>query len=215
MSRATGQFIDFDDARKSDTEPDSSGSAGDQIKSGDIGAPEPDHGIESEFIEPSTIRIDADPDGPKRTRDGRIDGRTKQARATRQTKSSDLDGLSIKDLLIGIHAFGASMTGIPELEIDEAEGKKLGDAVTTLSGIYGHTISPKTAAWVNFAAACGVIYGPRFIAYNERVKAEKASKPSKPGPVVVNRPPPTSGPPPKADQFPTPSQMWGEPLEGF
>ena len=213
MSTAVGKFID---ERESDTESNSSGPGGDQ--SGTIAPPEAGgREPEFEYIEPSTVRIDADPDEPKRTRDGRIDGRSKQARQNRQKVSGDLKGLSIKDLLIGIHSMGAALTGIEELELDDEEAKKLADATQELGNIYGHSISPKTMAWTNFAAACGVVYGPRIIAYRERIKQEKAKNPAlptKPGPVpVANKQAP--GPSPKVDPFPTPTQMWPEAFEGF
>jgi hypothetical protein len=224
MSDKTGKFFDVI-AGEPDTKPDTSGSDVDKGQGGEIGGPEPEREIEFEYIEPSAIRIDGDPGEPKRTRTGRIDGRSKQARAARKTESRDIEGLSIKDLLIGIHAFGASITGVEELEIDEAEGKKLGDAVTQLSSIYGHTISPKTAAWVNFASACGVIYGPRFIAYNARMKNEKAAKPgpvgvppNKTGPAPAGRPTPLPGGPMNnttAPRFPNPTEVWNEALEGW
>ena len=113
MPDETGKFFELPNG-KPDTKRDPSGSEGDQNKSGEIGGPEPERSIEFEYIEPSALRIDGDGDTPKRTRDGKLDGRSKQARAARKTESRDLEGISIKDLLIGIHAFGASMTGIEE-----------------------------------------------------------------------------------------------------
>jgi hypothetical protein len=114
------------------------------------------------------------------------------------------------------------------LEIDEAEGKKLGDAVEELGKIYGHTINPKTAAWVNFAAAAGVVYGPRFVAYRERMKRESAEKP-KTAAATNLRPTTNAAPDLEAavrrhsasnaaragNEIPNPSQFWNEPLEGW
>lgn len=221
MSAAIGKFIDESESDgKPDSQPNLDGNSGHKVESGKngIGAPEPESEPAVEFIEPSAIRIDGESgEQPRRTRDGRIDGRSKQARTTRKTESGDLSGLSIKDLLIGIHSMGAALTGMEELEIDDAEAKKLADATTELGKIYGHSISPKTLAWTNFAAACGVVYGPRIIAYRERVKQEAAKRTPKstPGPIPVNNtrqaPPPTQAAPPK---FPTPSDMWPEAYEG-
>jgi hypothetical protein len=213
MSSATGKFIDITDAnREPTTQRDDGENRGDTRESDrpTIGGPE-DSRIEAEFIEPASIPIGGIGDTePRRTKRGTVDRRTKAGRGTEKVSSAvGLEGLSIKDLLIGIHAFGASISGIEELEIDEAEGKKLGDAVEELSRIYGKTISPKTMAWTNFAAALGVVYGPRIMAYRVRMEKEQAmgNTAPKPGPQPVPRnrqdTPPAPGP------LPTPSEFYG------
>jgi hypothetical protein len=220
MSSGANKFVSIDDAnRESSSESDTSRSGRNQSESSTdrIGAPEPPEPIEAEYIDPTAVPIGNE---PRRTRDGRIDGRTKSGRARREKVSQTVgvEGLTIKDLLIGIHSMAAGLTGIPECEIDENEAKKLGDSLEELGKIYGKSISPKALAWTNFSAALGVVYGPRFVAYQARIKEEKAAKP---GPKIVQnvnatqRVPPTNAPPPKADQHPTPSQFWSEPYEGF
>jgi hypothetical protein len=212
MSQPSGKFISIDDAGKSDSEPNPVGNSDDQSKSGKtgIGEPEPEHAIDAEYIEPSAIRIDDDIDGPRRTRSGRIDGRSKQARAAREAKPGNLSGLSVKDLLIGICSSLQVMTGIPEFEIDDDEAKIVGDACVELGKVYGSTISPKVLAWSNFAAALGRVGGTRVVAYQARIRNERASKP---GPVRVDKTKPASAP--AASKFPTPGEMWQEPLEGW
>lgn len=221
MSSPSGKFISIDDAnRESVTGLNDGGTTSDSSKGGNdsIGGPE-DTRIEAEYVEPASIPI-ADygtdtGDSPRRTKRGTIDRRTKAGRqGSTVSPSVGFEGLSIKDLLIGIHAFGASISGIEELEIDETEGKKLGDAVEELSKIYGKTINPKTAAWVNFAAAAGVVYGPRIIAYRARMESETKAAPAtapKPGPQPVNKKPAEKPLP----QFPTPSDFWSESLAGY
>jgi hypothetical protein len=219
MSSEIGKLINFDTDGKSGNKSDNDGSEGDSsstIRPPERVAPS----FEYEPIEPGAVRIDSlDSDGgTRRTKSGKIDRRTLRGKKE-VSPAVGVDGISIKDLLIGIHAFGASITGIEELEIDDTEGKKLGDAVEELGKIYGKTINPKTAAWVNFAAACGVVYGPRFVAYRERMKKETAEKKSLPRvgpqPAPIQRTPPAQAPPAKGNEFPTPSQYWSEVAEGW
>lgn len=185
MSGKTDEPVNIDANRKPDVGTDSERARGDQSSHNDdgIAPPEPRIQLEYEPIEPGAVRIDSDGAGTRRTKTGRIDRRTRAGRtgSTEEKVSGDLSGLSIKDLLIGIHSMGAAFLGIEELEIDETEAKKMGDALTELGNVYGKTISPKTMAWTNLAAACGMVYGPRIVAYRERLKHE----PKKVGPQKV------------------------------
>lgn len=221
MPSEIGKFFD-EPERESVVKPDSNGSDGDKTTSNGISS-----GISSdspeafawEPIEQSTVRIDdTGNDGIRLTKSGRPDRRTKSARTKGEKVSTDLGGLSIKDLLITIASGLQGFTRIEEFEIDEGEAQGLADATQELGKIYGHSISPKALAWTNFAAALGKIAGPRVIAYQARMKVEKAARGHgaipKPGPVPVGnivRSEPTK----IETRFPTPSQVWPEAFEGF
>jgi hypothetical protein len=123
-------------------------------------------------IEPATITIEPEQfEGGKRRGGGRPKG-SKNATGKQSTKevSQDLSGL-----LLSAHAMLAAIVKTPELEIDEAEAKRLGDAVARVNREFGVQImSPKTAAVVNLIMAAGTVYGPRVIAMKNNSKRRKA-----------------------------------------
>jgi hypothetical protein len=125
------------------------------------------------LIEPATITIEPEQfEGGKR-RGGRPKG-SKNATGKQSTKevSQDLSGL-----LLSAHSMLAALIKTPELEIDEAEAKRLGDAVARVNREFGVQImSPKTAAVVNLIMAAGTVYGPRIIAVKNNSKRRKAEK---------------------------------------
>ena len=154
---------------------------------------------EYEPIEPGVERIDTAGNdtagtGGRRTKSGRIDRRTRAGRTgtpPEKEVSGNLGKLSIQELLMGIHSMGAFFLGIEELELDDQEAKKMGEAVTELGNVYGKSISPKTMAWANLASVCGMVYGSRLIAYRHRINS--MPKPViQPGPQKV---PPRPAPP--------------------
>lgn len=64
---------------------------------------------------------------------------------------------------------------VKELEIEPPEAKKISDAVLRINELYSGIVLPEKAlAWVQLAIACGTVYGPRMVAYNQRIKKEKA-----------------------------------------
>lgn len=71
----------------------------------------------------------------------------------------------------------AAITKTPELELEEAEAKRLGEAVARVNACYGNFIfTEKQMAWFNLVMAGGSIYGPRFVAYNLRTRKEREEK---------------------------------------
>lgn len=81
---------------------------------------------------------------------------------------------------VGVHKMLALMTGIPELEIGDDEGKILAEAMTAVSREYGVAVSGKTAASMQMLAACAMVYAPRALAFTARVKAAKPKVPPPP-----------------------------------
>ena len=112
-------------------------------------------------------------------------------------KTSAASETSVKGLakiFVSLHAMAAGFTGAAELNIDEAEAKTIADAAADVASHYSVTADPKTMAWVNLAAALGMVYGPRFGAIKLRVASEKRGKmvqrsaaPTTPASVVEGR----------------------------
>lgn len=73
----------------------------------------------------------------------------------------------------------AKVSKIPELELDEAEAKKLSDATANLAKHYNIAVSQKTLDWTNFVTALSGVYGPRIFVIASRKRAEKMDPNSK------------------------------------
>lgn len=76
----------------------------------------------------------------------------------------------------GLHQLAAIATGIPELQITEEEGQMLGMSIANVAQEYDLSLDGKTGALLQLAAACGMIYVPRFLALKKRVVAAQAQK---------------------------------------
>lgn len=186
MPDTTGDDIIGSNVRESAPNTDSKSASGGE---GRIDKSEIINGYEVES--PRTERIpNGDPDGPRRTKSGKIDGRSarfgrgKPDPETGTQAKVRLDSFSIEGLLIGIHQMGAAMLKTPELEISKDEAKQLADAVQAVAKEYNHVINPKTAAWIQLCIACGGIYGTRIVAIRMREKQTR----NKPKAIVVEWP---------------------------
>lgn len=176
MLDTIGDDIIGSDVGKSAASTDSKSASGSE---GRIDKPEIINGYEAES--PRTERINSgDPDGgPRRTKSGKIDGRTTRFAGGKSDTTSGaqakvrLDSFSIEGLLIGIHQMGAAMLKTPELEISKDEAKQLSDAAQAVAKEYNHVINPKTAAWIQLCVACGTVYGTRIVAIRMREKHSK------------------------------------------
>ena len=110
-------------------------------------------------------------DTGKRKR-GRPRGSTNSTNRNQKQEAQDLTGI-----LLSLHMMAAAIAKTPELELEEAEAKRLGEAVARVNACYGNWIfTEKQMAWFNLMMAGGAIYGPRFVAYNLRVKKEREDK---------------------------------------
>lgn len=82
---------------------------------------------------------------------------------------------------------GAQILKIPEIQLSEAEAKKLDAAIIDVMRFYTDVeISPVVQAWLNLAMVAGVLYGPRVMAYNIRTKKAptiQATSAARPQPV--------------------------------
>lgn len=125
------------------------------------------------IVEPATIAYEPDATEQPRKRRGRQPGsRNTNSRAAKET-ANDLTGL-----LFSMHTMMAAFTGIEELELEESEAKKLGEAINRVNQFYGNVVlPPKAMAWAHLGFAVGQVYGPRFVAYGMRKKKEAKEKP--------------------------------------
>ncbi len=145
-----------------------------------------------EVGEPYTEKLDSGGSAPRRTKSGRIDGRTtrwrksgtgEQADGTDAKESVHLSKLSITDVLYSLHLMGAEILSVPELKLDKDEAKKLGDAIAEVAKHYSVSFDPKKVAIFNLFSTAGLIYGTRLYAVRERRKTEVKPPLQKPTPI--------------------------------
>lgn len=84
---------------------------------------------------------------------------------------ANLDAVSKQ--VVGMHALIAHMSGIPELQISDPEGKALAEAALAVCDEYGLVLSGKTGAAIQLLAACGMVYAPRLVAIQRRMAAQR------------------------------------------
>lgn len=103
------------------------------------------------------------------------DGKTGTKSAGRKSgKKSDMDPASLAKQLVGIHQLVAMITGIPEAQIQEEEGKALATAIVGVCNEYDLSVDGKTGAAIQLFAAAAMIYTPRVLHYNGRKAKEQA-----------------------------------------
>ena len=116
---------------------------------------------------------------PRRTKSGKIDGRT--LRGKRGSKTSEesvhLNSISLETLLYSIHLMGAEFLACKELELEKDESKKLADAIQDVGKYYNVAFDPKKVAICQLAVIAGGIYGPMFVQVRRRLKAERTRQP--------------------------------------
>lgn len=79
-----------------------------------------------------------------------------------------------------VHGLGPS-----EMALSDAEADALAQAVTGVARYYIKlTVSNKGAAWLSLIVTCGMIYGPRISAINERNAKAKAARAAKTEPSI-------------------------------
>lgn len=130
--------------------------------------------------------------GPRLTKRGTIDGRTRRARTsssitTEAPRSNSIERLSIAEMLLSIHNMGALILEVQEISIDDADAKKLADAIQEVGKHYATSFDPKKVAIVNLMAVSGSIYVPRILAYKMRKDSERGALPA-PTPKLVPTP---------------------------
>lgn len=85
------------------------------------------------------------------------------------------DAESLGKQIAGIHQMLSIVTGFPELAIAEGEGKMLAEACISVADEYGLAVTGKAGAAIQLFAACSLIYGPRAIAINNRIREQRAA----------------------------------------
>jgi hypothetical protein len=135
------------------------------------GAGEPDSdGSGIPTVNPSEIGGSSDASGKRgrgRPRGSRTPSNT-SSKSTKQT-ATDLSGI-----LMSAHMMLASFLNVEELELDQKEAERLSEAVNKVQAEYDMPIlSPAQLAWINLLMTTGGLYGPRWVAYSLRMKAER------------------------------------------
>lgn len=111
--------------------------------------------------------------GPGRPRkDGQPTGSGPSPRPTSAAKDRGLNINGIEKILFSIHAVAASVSQIPELELDEEECKRLASAIQNVNAAYKIEFDPKKAAMFDLMTACGIVYGPRAVTVFIRKRSE-------------------------------------------
>lgn len=123
----------------------------------------------------NTIAGDTD-SRPEKRGPGRPAGKTKVREARKEKpfspgeKREALDVEFLNKVLFGIHKGVATLTKIPELEIDEGESKMLADATSQLLAEYEITITARQKAWYHFYGALSMVYGTRIAIFAMKKK---------------------------------------------
>lgn len=143
-----------------------------------------DTGSDIPVIDPAEIGNVAEPERaadsrPEKRGRGRPAGSGKRQEQVRipgeKREALDVDFLS--KVLLGVHKGLATITKIPELEIDAGESKMLSEASAQLMAEYDIKITARQKAWYQFYGALSFVYGTRLAVITFRKKAAKAEEP--------------------------------------
>lgn len=88
----------------------------------------------------------------------------------------ELDPEAIARQVRGIHGFIAMITGLPELNLSEAESIELAKASVNFSREFGWEPDPKVLAGIELFGVASFIYLPRFLHIAQRIKAQRAQQ---------------------------------------
>ncbi len=132
--------------------------------------------VESEpQIEPPKKRRGRPPKNPELSEEKiGADTGAKKRSYKKQTNDAPIDSANLAKQIQGVHIAAATITGLRELVISEGESVMLAESLVAVSREYGLAISGKTGATIQLIAAAAMIYAPRFIVINERIKKSKA-----------------------------------------
>lgn len=72
-----------------------------------------------------------------------------------------------------VHAGIASLTSIPELELERDDSERLAKATVNVLNEFDFVPSPKVQAIVGLVTTAGMIYGAKYYQYKLRVTEEK------------------------------------------
>lgn len=103
-------------------------------------------------------------------------GASSTARPSRQKKpKSAADVGALAKQLAGLHVMASMMTGIPEVQISDAEATMLAGGIMGVADQYDLSIDGKTGAAIQLLAAAAMVYAPRILAIKAKAKAAKAN----------------------------------------
>lgn len=114
------------------------------------------------------------PKNPDLIQEG-IPGTNSKPQKTRAKKSAP-DTVTLGRQLVGIHQMAAMLTGIPECQIQDAEGQMLAAGIIAVADQYDLAIDGKTGAALQLFAAAAMVYAPRVLMFNTRMKKQRESK---------------------------------------
>lgn len=103
-----------------------------------------------------------------------IGGEAKRGRPRKE--KVELDRVAVARQIFGTHMMMGSMLGMPEFFLSEKEADTLAEAVCDFAREYDFEPDPKVMAFVNLAAAAGIVYVPRVIKVAVRIKRAKAAR---------------------------------------
>lgn len=147
------------------------------------------------FIDPVTASAGRSDSGGAVREPGKRGRKPGTKNKPKAEKSGKIDLGPFSGCILGIHTMLASISRIPELELDEAESEKLAKASANVLRHYVDLeVSQKAADWTNLFMALGAIYGPRMFAHKMRKTNERQSRQNRQAQTVDNPPQPKPQP---------------------
>lgn len=142
----------------------------------------PDAINDGSTIEAEKIAI-SEPPKRKRGRPSNIDkekiekGTTNNSSTSKPTKKKTVytaDSIQLMGKqLVGVHLIAAQVTGLAELQINDSEGVALAQGIVLVAEQYDLSIDGKTGAALQLFFTAAMIYGPRILMVNAKMKASK------------------------------------------
>lgn len=186
--------------------------------------PEIIHGYEAispfDFSDSSTGTGSSGTATPRSGRRGRPPGTKNRSTVEREAQKNSTNLGDLSSVLFSAHYMLAKLVNVAEFELDEAEAKKLSDALGNVAKHYNFAIDPKTLAMIQLTFVAGEIYGTRAVAfYKRKVTEDRPAQPlpAPPTPIRMqpksqaNGAPPIPVKPVNVDlSRTTPSQLWNQ-----
>lgn len=118
--------------------------------------------------------VDVDVSQPTAKKRGRPPG-SKTGASRKKASSKNEAKKTNPQHVVGLHKMLAVATGVPEFEINEAEGQALAEAMDAVASEYDIAVSGKAAAMLQLIGTAGLVYYPRVSSIASKVKAKKAA----------------------------------------
>jgi hypothetical protein len=106
---------------------------------------------------------------------GEVPAKRGRKPTAKETKSH-IDPGKLGNQLVGIHQLAAMFTNTPELQLTDAGGRALGEAIVNVCNEYDLNISGKTGAMMQLLATSAMIYAPMFMAIRFRYAQEELAR---------------------------------------